>query len=61
VAGTSAVFALYITDVAAYGSIFSSLAVAFVALLYLYVSACAILIGAELDAVLADEGDLQAR
>lgn len=59
--GTSAVFALYITDVAAYGSIFSSLAVAFVALLYLYVSACAILIGAELDAVLADEGDLQAR
>lgn len=57
--GTSAVFALYITDVAAYGSIFSSLAVVFVALLYLYVSACAILIGAEVDAVLAAEGGLR--
>ncbi len=56
--GTSAVFAFYITDVAAYGSIFSSLAVAFVSLLYLYVSACAILIGAEVDAVLARDGDL---
>lgn len=58
--GTSAVFAIYVTDVAAYGSIFSSLAVVFVALLYLYVSACAILIGAEVDAVLAGEEDLRA-
>lgn len=57
--GTSVVFALYITDVAVYGSIFSSLAVVFVALLYLYVSACAILIGAEVDAVLANEADLR--
>ncbi|MGZ4268060.1 MAG: YihY/virulence factor BrkB family protein [Solirubrobacteraceae bacterium] len=52
---TSAVFAVYVTDVAVYGSIFSSLAVVFVALLYLYVSACAFLIGAEVDAVLARE------
>ena len=56
---TSAVFAFYVTDVAAYGSIFSSLAVGFVALLYLYVSSCAILIGAEVDAVLARDGDLR--
>jgi membrane protein len=56
---TSVVFALYVSDVAAYGSIFSSLAVVFVALLYLYVSACAFLIGAEVDAVLAGEEDLQ--
>jgi len=57
--GTSAVFAVYVTDVAAYGSIFSSLAVAFVALLYLYVSACAILIGAEVDAVMSGEENLR--
>lgn len=57
--GTSAVFALYITDVAAYGSIFSSLAVVFVALLYLYVSACAILIGAEVDSVISGEESLR--
>ncbi len=57
--GTSVVFAVYVTDVAAYGSIFSSLAVAFVALLYLYVSACAILIGAEVDAVMSGEESLQ--
>lgn len=56
---TSAVFALYVTDVAAYGSIFSSLAVGFVALLYLYVSSCAILIGSEVDAVVSQDGDLR--
>jgi membrane protein len=56
--GTSAVFAFYVTDVAVYGSIFSSLAVVFVALLYLYVSACAILIGAEVDAVISAEDSL---
>ena len=53
--GTSIVFGFYVSNVAAYSSIFSSLAVAFVALLYLYVSACAFLIGAEVDAVLARE------
>ena len=57
--GSSVVFALYVTDVAAYGSVFSSLAVGFVSLLYLYVSSCAILIGAEVDAVIGRDGDLR--
>jgi uncharacterized BrkB/YihY/UPF0761 family membrane protein len=40
-----------VTDVADYGSIFGSLATAFLLMTYLYVSACAFLIGAEVDAI----------
>ena len=49
--GTSIVFGIYISDVADYGSIFGSLATAFLLMTYLYVSACAFLIGAEVDAI----------
>jgi membrane protein len=49
--GTSAVFGFYVTDVADYGSIFGSLATLFLLMTYLYVSACAFLIGAEVDAI----------
>jgi membrane protein len=49
--GTSAVFGFYVTDVADYGSIFGSLATVFLLMTYLYVSACAFLIGAEVDAI----------
>jgi membrane protein len=48
---TSAVFGFYVTDVADYGSIFGSLATAFLLMTYLYLSACAFLIGAEVDAI----------
>jgi membrane protein len=49
--GTSIVFGVYVTDIANYGSIFGSLAAAFLLMTYLYVSACAFLIGAEVDAI----------
>jgi membrane protein len=49
--GTSIVFGLYVTDVADYGSIFGSLATVFLLMTYLYISACAFLIGAEVDAI----------
>ena len=49
--GTSIVFGLYVTDVADYGSIFGSLATVFLLMTYLYLSACAFLIGAEVDAI----------
>jgi len=49
--GTSAVFGFYVTDVADYGSVFGSLATAFLLMTYLYLSACAFLIGAEVDAI----------
>ena len=49
--GTSAVFGFYVTDIADYGSIFGSLATAFLLMTYLYISACAFLIGAEVDAI----------
>jgi membrane protein len=52
--GTSLVFGLYVTQVADYGSIFGSLATVFVLLSYLYVSAVAFLIGAEVDAIVRD-------
>jgi membrane protein len=48
---TSVVFGFYVTDVANYGSIFGSLAVVFLLMTYLYVSACAFLIGAQVDAI----------
>jgi membrane protein len=53
--GTSLVFGLYITQIADYGSIFGSLATVFVLLTYLYVSAVAFLIGAEVDAIVRAE------
>ena len=53
--GTSLVFGLYITQIADYGSIFGSLATVFVLLSYLYVSAAAFLIGAEVDAIVRAE------
>ena len=49
--GTSIVFGFYVTDVADYGSVFGSLATAFLLMTYLYLSACAFLIGAEVDAI----------
>lgn len=49
--GTSLVFGLYVTQIADYGSILGSLATVFVLLTYLYVSAVAFLIGAEVDAL----------
>jgi membrane protein len=48
---TSLVFGVYVTDVADYGSIFGSLATVFLLMTYLYVSACAFLIGAQVDAI----------
>jgi membrane protein len=48
---TSLVFGIYVTDIADYGSIFGSLATAFLLMTYLYVSACAFLIGAQVDAI----------
>lgn len=61
--GTTLVFAVYVSDVANYGSIFGSLAAVFVATAYLYVAACAFLIGALVDAVLRLEatGDRSGR
>jgi len=53
--GTSVVFGLYVTDVADYGSIFGSLATVFLLMTYLYVSACAFLIGAQVDALVREE------
>lgn len=49
--GTSAGFGVYVTDVADYGSVFGSLATVFLLMTYLYLSACAFLIGAEVDAI----------
>lgn len=49
--GTSVVFGFYVTDVADYGSIFGSLATVFLLMTYLYISACAFLIGAQVDAL----------
>ncbi len=46
----SVAFGLYVTKIASYGSLFGSFASLFVLLTYLYVSAVALLAGAELDA-----------
>jgi membrane protein len=53
--GTTVVFVLYASHIANYGSVFGPLAVFFVTCAYLYVAACAFLIGAEVDAVLRQE------
>jgi membrane protein len=52
---TSLVFGLYVSQIADYGSIFGSLATAFVMLTYLYVSAVSFLIGAEVDAIAREQ------
>jgi len=55
--GTSLVFALYVTQIADYNSIFGSLATVFVLLTYLYLSAASFLIGAEVDAAAPQSAD----
>jgi uncharacterized BrkB/YihY/UPF0761 family membrane protein len=49
---TSLAFGFYITQLADYGSVFGPLASAFLLMTYLYVSACAFLAGAQVDALL---------
>ena len=49
---TSSVYGLYVSYVADYGSVFSSLAAVFLLLTYLYLSACAFLAGAQVDALI---------
>lgn len=50
--GASALFGLYVTDVANYDSIFSSLGALFVLMTYLYLSAIMLLGGAQIDALM---------
>jgi membrane protein len=50
--GASALFGLYVADVADYDSIFSSLGALFVLMTYLYLSAIMLLAGAQLDALM---------
>jgi membrane protein len=51
---TTALFGFYATNVASYGSVFGSLAFAFIALTYLYLSAIVFLAGIQVDAFLAN-------
>ena len=51
---TSLVFAAYLTSLADYGSIFGALATIVVALTYLYLAASAVLVGAQLDALVRE-------
>ena len=48
--GASVAFGFYATNIASYGSLFGSFASVFVLLTYLYLTAIALLVGAELDA-----------
>lgn len=52
--GTSLVFGVYLTSIADYGSIFGALATIVVALTYLYLAASAVLVGAQLDALVRE-------
>jgi membrane protein len=52
--GTSLVFGVYLTSVADYGSIFGALATVVIALTYLYLAASAVLVGAQLDALVRE-------
>jgi membrane protein len=52
--GTSLVFAVYLTSIADYGSIFGALATVVIALTYLYLAASAVLVGAQLDALVRE-------
>ena len=51
---TSLVFGIYLTSIASYGSIFGALATIVVALTYLYLAASAVVVGAQLDALVRD-------
>jgi membrane protein len=51
---TSLVFGVYLTSVADYGSIFGALATVVIALTYLYLAASAVLVGAQLDALVRE-------
>jgi membrane protein len=51
---TSLVFGLYLTSIADYGSIFGALATIVIALTYLYLAASAVLVGAQLDALVRE-------
>ena len=53
--GTTVVFVFYASNIASYNSVFGSLAVLFVTCAYVYLAACAFLIGAEVDAALRQE------
>ena len=57
--GTSAVYTLYLTSFARYGSIFGALATVIVTFQYLYLGAVAFLTGAQIDALVRErvEGD----
>jgi membrane protein len=50
-AGTSLVLGVYLTSIADYGSIFGALATVVVTLTYLYIASAAVLVGAQLDAI----------
>ncbi|HEY1537788.1 MAG TPA: YihY/virulence factor BrkB family protein [Solirubrobacteraceae bacterium] len=52
--GTSLMLAWYVTSIADYGSIFGALSSAVIALLYLYLASAAVLIGAQLDALVRE-------
>lgn len=51
---TSLVFGVYLTSLADYGSIFGALATIVIALTYLYLAASAVLVGAQLDALVRE-------
>jgi membrane protein len=51
----SGAFAFYATQIVDYGSIFPTLALVFVTLIYLWLSVSALLVGAQLDAVIRQE------
>jgi membrane protein len=51
----TALFGFYVRDIAVYGSLFGGLAVVFVSFLYLYLSVCALLAGAQVDALIREE------
>ncbi|MEA2234407.1 MAG: rane protein [Solirubrobacteraceae bacterium] len=53
-AGTSLVLGTYLTSIADYGSIFAALATVVVALAYVYLASAAVLVGAQLDAVVRE-------
>lgn len=52
--GTSLVFGVYLKSIADYGSIFGALATVVIALTYLYLAASAVLVGAQLDALVRE-------
>jgi membrane protein len=58
--GTSAVFGLYATQIADYGSIFGNLATLFVTFEYVYLAACAFLTGAQVDQILHERSVIPA-